>query len=42
MKKSKKTGIINRFFSYFAQGIHVKARKVVIQTPEWKVKANVA
>ena len=33
VKKSKETGIINRFFSYFAQGIHFKARRVVIQTP---------
>ena len=42
VKKSKETGIINRFFSYFAQGIHFKARRVVIQTPEWKFKANIA
>ena len=26
VKKSKETGIINRFFSYFAWGIHFKAR----------------
>ena len=26
LKKSKETGIINGFFSYFAQGIHFKAR----------------
>ena len=26
VKKSKEIGIINRFFSYFAQGIHFKAR----------------
>ena len=42
VKKSKETGIINRFFSYFAQGIHFKARRVVIQTPGWKFKANIA
>ena len=42
VKKSKETGIINRFFSYFAQAIHFKARRVVMQTPEWKFKANIA
>ena len=42
VKKSKETGTINRFFSYFAQGIYFKARRVVIQTPEWKFKANIA
>ena len=26
VKKSKETGIINRFFSYFVQRIHFKAR----------------
>ena len=26
VKKSKETDIINRFFSYFAWGIHFKAR----------------
>ena len=26
-KKSKEIGIINRFFSYFAEGIHFKARR---------------
>ena len=40
MKKAKKTGIINRFFPYFAWEI-LKHKFVVIQTPEWKFKANI-
>ena len=36
LKKSQETGIINRFFPYFAQGIHFIARRVVIQAPKWK------
>ena len=27
-KKIKETGIINRFFSYFVQGIHFKERSI--------------
>ena len=40
-KKSKETGIINRFSSYFTWGIHLKQKVVVAQTPEEKFKTNI-
>ena len=43
MKKQKETGITVGFFSYFAWGIHLKARSMVgIEKPEWKLKAKLA
>ena len=41
-EKSKKTGIINFFFSYLHGEYILKQEVEVIQTPEWKFKANIA
>ena len=41
VKKSKETGIINRFSSYFAREYILKEEIVVLQTLEWKFKANI-
>ena len=40
--KNKETGIINGLFSNFAWGIHLKARIVVIEIPESKLKVKIA
>ena len=41
--KNKKTGIINRFYSYFAWGMHLmKQDVVVVQTSECKCEAFIA
>ena len=42
MKKSKETGIINSFFSYFTWEYLVKQKEVVVQTLECKFKSNMA
>ena len=44
VKKSKETGISNKFFLYFTWGVEylLKQKVVVVQTPEWKFKANIA
>ena len=41
-EKSKKTGIINFFFSYLHGEYILKQEVEVVQTPEWKFKANIA
>ena len=40
--KSKETGISNWFCSYFTWAIPFKVKSSVLQTPEWKFKANIA
>ena len=41
-KKSKETGIINRFY-YILHGEYILKQEVVVaQTPEWKLKTNIA
>ena len=43
VKKVKKTGIINSFFFHILHGRYLlKQKEVVVQTPEWKFKANIA
>ena len=42
VKKSKETGNIIRFFSYFTWEIPFKAKVVVLKSPEWKFMANIA
>ena len=41
-EKSNEMGSINRCFSYFTGGIPLKQKVVVVQTPEWKFRANTA
>ena len=42
VKKVKKWALSIGFFSYFAWEIPFKAKVVVVQTHEWKFKANIA
>ena len=42
MKQNKETGMIDMLFPYFASGIHVKQKVVVIEIPESKSKASMA
>ena len=42
-RKSKKTGISNRFFFHILHGEYLSKHKfVVMQTPEWEFKANIS
>ena len=40
--KIKKTCIPMEFFSYFGWGINLKAKIMVVEIPEWKLKAKLA
>ena len=40
--KSNETGIINRFFHILNEEYILNQQVVVVQTPEWKFKANIA
>ena len=40
--KSKETGNIIRFFSYFTWDYLLKQEAVVVKPPEWKFMANIA
>ena len=42
VKKNKKTGNINRFFSYFTWDYLLKQETAVAKPPEWKFMAIVA
>ena len=41
-EKSKETGIINKFFHISHGEYLLKQKLVVLQTPQWKFKADVA
>ena len=42
VKKSKETGNIIRFFSYFTWDYLLKQEAVVVEPPEWKFMAIIA
>ena len=41
-KQLRKLALSIDFFPYFACGIPFKHKAVIVQTPEWKFKANIA
>ena len=41
-KQLRTLALLIDFFPYFACGIPFKHKAVIVQTPEWKFKANIA